>query len=119
RTELRERFQYGEIAVRLDRIGDQCVRRKGGGKDAVVTFERGGWIKINRRADRLRQLLQIDIFRGEASLALFGMINRGVGAGWAVAKGTARHAPSACRRASAIPSSSRTPRAKRQAPVQW
>ena len=58
---LRQRLQDGEIAVGLDRKGDQAGSRKRIGEDAIVPLERCRGIDIEGRADLVGQLCEIDV----------------------------------------------------------
>ena len=59
---LRQRLQHREIAVGLDRKGDQRAFRQGVGEDAVMALQRRRRIAIERRADARGQLRKIDVF---------------------------------------------------------
>ena len=54
-AEPRQRLQHRQIAVGLDRIGDQRVLRKGAGEDLVVALQRRRRIAIEGRAHAVRR----------------------------------------------------------------
>ena len=81
RAQSRERLQDGEIAVGLDRKGDEAGSRKRIGEDAVVPFERRRRIDIDGRADLVGQISEIDVLREKPPVAIRKMIHRAMGFG--------------------------------------
>src|SRR6185437_13750290 len=73
--ETRQRLEHRAIAPRLDGEGDERILRKCGREDAIVPLQRRAGIAVERRANRLGQRVQIDIFGMKDAAAIAEIVH--------------------------------------------
>ena len=74
-AQLGQRLEHRQVAIGLDRIGDQRALGQRFGKDFVVPLQRGAGIAIERRADLFGQRVQPHAFRAQHAILVLEKIH--------------------------------------------
>ena len=118
-AELGQRLDHRLVGIRLHGVADERVHvGEGAGEHLVVALQRRGRIAIERRADRLREIDEIDRLGVQDAVAIGEMVHGTLGGSVDAANRSACACGSGCGRRHAACRRARAPAARRPAAAQ-